>query len=383
MKLHWKIAAMVLCLTAICGSALWFLGHKRANEQELAAQAKALRVLAEQGDAQAQYRLGFMYRHGQGVPQDNGEAFRWYRKAADQGNAAAEYGVGYMYSQGLSVPQDYTEADRWRRKAADQGYAMAQDGLGNAYFNGHGVAKGDSQAVFWYRKAAEQGYANAESDLGYMYFYGRGVAQDKNEANRWYRKAADQGDEYAQRFLGLRTCSLTRWREYSLFLGLIGGLLLSFNFQSKGQNSGDRKSLRLNLVGPLILIVTGMNWFQCSKFGVFPSAAAAIAFKFTWMFLSGVMIVPLFRIVQPRKLKYLPISAAVLFAVLILPLCAFAHFDLHVLSTIFPRLLCVSANPLGIALASSLLLWRARNHPEAEEFRDVGASGETTDDSGS
>ena len=124
MKLHWKIAAIVLCLAAICGAALWFLGHKRANEQELAAQAKALRVLAEQGNAQAQYRLGFLYRHGQGVPQDNGEAFHWYRKAADQGNAAAEYGVGYMYSKGLSVPQDYTEADRWRRKAAEQGYAM-------------------------------------------------------------------------------------------------------------------------------------------------------------------------------------------------------------------------------------------------------------------
>ena len=29
----------------------------------------------------AQFDLGFMYRNGEGVPQDNGEALRWYRLA--------------------------------------------------------------------------------------------------------------------------------------------------------------------------------------------------------------------------------------------------------------------------------------------------------------
>ena len=31
--------------------------------------------------AAAQFDLGFMYRNGEGVPQDNGEALRWYRLA--------------------------------------------------------------------------------------------------------------------------------------------------------------------------------------------------------------------------------------------------------------------------------------------------------------
>jgi TPR repeat protein len=383
MRQHWKIAITVLCLAAICGAASWWLARRKADGQRLVAQAKATRVLAEQGDAQAQYRLGYMYRYGHGVPQDNNEALRWYRKSADQGYAAGEYGIGYMYFYGLSVLQDYSEAARWCRKASDQGYGPAQYSLGSNYFYGYGVAKDDSQAAFWFRKAANQGYARAEYDIGYMYFYGRGVPQNRDEANRWYRKAADHGDEYAQRALGLRICSLTTRRKYSLFIGLIGGLLLSFCFLSQNKRAGNQKSARLNLIGPVVLIETGMDWFQCSKFGVFPSAAAAIAFKFATMFLGGVIIVLMFRIVLPRFVKFLPILAAFLFVALNLFLCAIAHFDMRVLTAFFPKFLCVSASPLGVAIASIFLLWRARNHPQFEEVPAVEASAESTDDGGS
>ena len=46
-----------------------------------------LRTLAEQGDAAAQFNLGFRYDYGWGVPEDDAEAVRWYRLAADQGYA--------------------------------------------------------------------------------------------------------------------------------------------------------------------------------------------------------------------------------------------------------------------------------------------------------
>ena len=48
-----------------------------------------VKPLAEQGDATAQFDLGFMYENGKGVPQDYAEATKWYRKAAAQGNAEA------------------------------------------------------------------------------------------------------------------------------------------------------------------------------------------------------------------------------------------------------------------------------------------------------
>ena len=64
---------------------------------------RLMRPLVEQGDAEAQYNLGFMYEHGQGVPQDYAAARRWYRKAAGQGYAGAQYSLGGMYHFGEGV----------------------------------------------------------------------------------------------------------------------------------------------------------------------------------------------------------------------------------------------------------------------------------------
>src|ERR1039458_7231012 len=76
-----------------------------------------LKPLAEQGNPRAQARLGYMYDAGEGVPKDNAEAMKWYRKAADQfrkaadqGNADGQYHLGAMYYYGQGVPKDYAEA---------------------------------------------------------------------------------------------------------------------------------------------------------------------------------------------------------------------------------------------------------------------------------
>ena len=96
------------------------------------------RILAEQGDASAQYNLGKMYRFGQGVPQDYGKAVEWYRKAAEQDHAQAQFNLGVVYYFDRGVPQDYTKAAEWFRKAAEQGQVDAQFTLGLMYRNGQG-----------------------------------------------------------------------------------------------------------------------------------------------------------------------------------------------------------------------------------------------------
>lgn len=65
---------------------------------------------AKQGNAGAQYRLGGMYDNGQGVPQNDAEAVKWYRLAAVQGNAGAQTDLGFMFSSGRGVPQNYVVA---------------------------------------------------------------------------------------------------------------------------------------------------------------------------------------------------------------------------------------------------------------------------------
>jgi TPR repeat protein len=51
------------------------------------------------GDAKAQSKLGEMYASGEGVPEDDTEAVKWYRRAADQGFWLAQYNLGVMYAK--------------------------------------------------------------------------------------------------------------------------------------------------------------------------------------------------------------------------------------------------------------------------------------------
>jgi TPR repeat protein len=48
------------------------------------------KMAAEQGDSNAQYCLGRMYRYGHGVEQDAKEAFKWFKLAAEQGDTTAQ-----------------------------------------------------------------------------------------------------------------------------------------------------------------------------------------------------------------------------------------------------------------------------------------------------
>ena len=57
-------------------------------------------LAADQGFAEAQFKLGIMYAEGRGVLKDEAEAVRWYRLAADQGLAGAQGDLGIMYASG-------------------------------------------------------------------------------------------------------------------------------------------------------------------------------------------------------------------------------------------------------------------------------------------
>jgi TPR repeat protein len=181
----------------------YFRGQRGANK-DLAQAFIWYRKAAEQGIANAQANLAYIYQSGQGAPQDLALALFWYRKAADQGFAYAQFNLGRMYAQGQGVVlQNYGQAFGLYRKAADQGLADAQFNLGILYQNGQGVPQDYAQSIAWYRKSADQGYAHAQTNLGFMYAQGLGVQQDFAQAASWYRKAADQGSADAQTKLGL------------------------------------------------------------------------------------------------------------------------------------------------------------------------------------
>lgn len=80
---------------------------------------------AEQGLAQAQYRLGTLYESGQGVVRDFTSASKWYRRAAQQGHTIAQHMIGLTYAYGLGVAQDAVAAHMWLDLAVAGGAANA------------------------------------------------------------------------------------------------------------------------------------------------------------------------------------------------------------------------------------------------------------------
>jgi uncharacterized membrane protein YfcA len=114
-------------------------------------------TLAEAGDAQAQFALGIIYDLGNGVAQDQAEAYRWYRRAAAAGLPSAEFNVAVMADSGRGVSRDPTVAALWYAKAAAHGHHRAQYNLGQLYETGDGVPCNPDQAVAWYEAAAGGG----------------------------------------------------------------------------------------------------------------------------------------------------------------------------------------------------------------------------------
>ena len=123
------------------------------------------------------------------------------RQAAEQGDADAQFRLGIRYStfgDADSVAKDEAEATRWYRLAAEQGHAPAQTILGLRYDYGQGVPKDEAEATRWYRLAAEQGHAGAQYNLGFMYDIGQGVPKDSVRAHMWFNIASANGDETAR-----------------------------------------------------------------------------------------------------------------------------------------------------------------------------------------
>jgi TPR repeat protein len=99
---------------------------------------KYFKKAADTGLDVAQRKVGIMYKVGCGVAQDPVAAFDWLQKAAQQGDAEAEYRLSSLYETdeagqeagGGGVAANPTLALEWLKKAADQGLQVAQLRLG-------------------------------------------------------------------------------------------------------------------------------------------------------------------------------------------------------------------------------------------------------------
>ena len=88
--MHRYVLAAALALSVVRSAAADFADAIEAYDQgDYATTFAETRPLAERGDADAQYMLGFLYERGEGVARDLTRAYAWYGLAARQGDAFA------------------------------------------------------------------------------------------------------------------------------------------------------------------------------------------------------------------------------------------------------------------------------------------------------
>ena len=113
-RIRTTLALAALALTLI---APWALGQDPDTITEI-------RLQAEQGDADAQYNLGYRYVTGIGVPQDRAEAVRWLRLAADQGHTQASVVAWIGAEMEFALSQAVASGDTFERRPSECGHCV-------------------------------------------------------------------------------------------------------------------------------------------------------------------------------------------------------------------------------------------------------------------
>jgi len=165
---------------------------------------RALSKLAANGDADAQFRLGYRFAFCKDKRRRNlKRAFGMWKAAAEQGHVRARFYLGTCYDFGSGIRRNARRAMFWYHQAALANHDVAQYNLALGYRDGLGVPRSQRIAVKWLRVSAAAGNPEAQNDLGYCLHEGLGVSKDRRHAFRWYLRGAKQGVLRAQFNVGL------------------------------------------------------------------------------------------------------------------------------------------------------------------------------------
>lgn len=178
---------------------------------------EALRIAAEKGHPQAQWKLGRMYADGDGVERNDAKAFELFSEiasahadddpaapsAAFVSNAFVEMGSYFRDGIPNRMKPDYNRARRSFAYAASYfGDPVAQFSLARMFYEGEGGTRDPHQAAKWANLAAAKGNAGAQALLARILFEGDGVGRNPAHAAYWSRLAAEKGDVEAQAVYG-------------------------------------------------------------------------------------------------------------------------------------------------------------------------------------
>jgi len=155
--------------------------------------------LANSGNPTALTILGLRALDDSGAaPVNLPDAVRFLTKAAEKGQPVAQFRLGSMYEHAEGVATDLAKAAHWYEMAANQGNRKAMHNLAVFYATGAPGRKNMREAARWFEKAAILGVRDSQFNLAYLYESGDGVPQDLESAYKWYSIAAAGGDKEAK-----------------------------------------------------------------------------------------------------------------------------------------------------------------------------------------
>ena len=154
------------------------------------ATANDLLPLAEDGNADAMYRLGEIYFYGEnGAEIDYDKSLYWMTKAADEEHYDALKFLMFMYNVEASPYEfDFAKSVEFAERVLEQNPedSDAMFTIGYCYsVGGYGIEVDYEEAVKWYTKAAELGEPDAMYNLALCYYYGYGVEVDQEKFDMW------------------------------------------------------------------------------------------------------------------------------------------------------------------------------------------------------
>lgn len=154
------------------------------------ATANDLLPLAEDGNADAMYRLGEIYFYGEnGAEIDYDKSLYWMNKAADEEHYDALKFLMFMYNVEASPYEfDFAKSVEFAERVLEQNPedSDAMFTIGYCYsVGGYGIEIDYEEAVKWYTKAAELGEPDAMYNLALCYYYGYGVEVDQEKFDMW------------------------------------------------------------------------------------------------------------------------------------------------------------------------------------------------------
>lgn len=155
--------------------------------------SSSIKMLADQGDAEAMIEYGEILMSGKEVEQNKEEAVNYFKKALDKGALKGMVLYADALFDGEGISQDKEEAAKLYKIASERGSIESAIKYADMLFIGDGVEMNKTVAIKIYKKAADKGDLSSVLKYADIVYNGDGIDQDKEEAIHLYKSAADNG----------------------------------------------------------------------------------------------------------------------------------------------------------------------------------------------